>query len=213
MGILINELSEKVRNLITNKNYKFKKENQGYSFTSKYNTYEFKIVISYSGYPNMYKLFPASSYITFYDVETILQKGVNLIISNPYLTGYTIQNNLIGNQNINISTFDKIIRNPSDFEEVAVELQKTIELGTYPFFEKFDSLQKVADFLSSLSPYEIVKYIQGPILFPKTLLILKLVNHKTYCDRFSEFISILEGKSNDINYKQIMQLCLYIDQM
>lgn len=105
---------------------------------------------------------------------------------------YTVGKSLQAMEDINYKMFETDIHDEASFLLVANEVKKIIEKGVLPFFDKYSSLQSVADLLADKKPEEIVPYIQGPILLPKTILILRESRHPEYRKKLKEFFIVLK---------------------
>lgn len=161
--------------------------------------------------------FPHGVYIEGISVEIVFPEVENILCS--LLDKYNIQQRY-GNctiytalrdiEGIDYSKFDIEIQNDESFQVVAKEVKKIVKYGAMPFFETYDTLEKVADLLSDKTPEEVVPYIQGAILLPKTILILKIAKHTKFEEKLIEFREVLKqyAKKKEI-YKQM--LILYDD--
>lgn len=133
--------------------------------------------------------------IYFKDVESILSKlfdKYNIEQQTPSTFGKVFQDL----KDIEYSVFETEIKDDETFERVKKVIQRITIVGVMPFFEKFNSLNEVADFLAFKSVEEIVPYIQGVSLVPKTVLILKLTNHPNFKYKLTDFHGILKEYSD-----------------
>jgi hypothetical protein len=205
--MLIKELEKLVKPTISG--FQYKKEIKGFSWTKKLHDRQEVIDIGYrTYYPNMFQLYTPFLYIYFNEVETILGEYLKEYdIKNIWGISRTIQRSLRDIEGIDYSKFETKIHDEESFQIVAEEIKKIIEYGAMPFFEKYSTLESVANLLSDKKPEEIVPYIQGAILFPKTILILKLAKHTTYEEKLIEFREALAiyAKKKEI-YKQILMI-------
>lgn len=140
--------------------------------------------------------FPHSAQVVGVSVDIKFDATENIL--NPLLLKYNLTEGIstIGKvmndvKDVNYSVLDTEIYNDVTFNIVAVEIKKILDIGVLPFFEKYNSLYNVASLLSDKKPEEIVPYIQGAILLPKTVLILKQVNHPNYKNKLVEFYQVL----------------------
>lgn len=179
--------------------YKFKKEVMGFSWTKKGNSFTERIVIGYGGYPDSYNVYSPVAEIYFHDIEEVLEKfDFNErhvpTISRPFHDVQGIKYELLSTE----------INSDDSFDIVKKVVEKILEKGVFLFLNRFTSLQEIADFLADKKVEEIVPYIQGGILLPKTALILKTTNHPKFKDRLYEFKNILLEYSLKNNRYQIL---------
>jgi hypothetical protein len=172
------------------KDFELKGVVQGWLFVRDLHYRSEKINISYRDYAaHGFYIDGVSVGITFTEIENIL---------NPLLLKYgvakdtstisKVMNNVNG---INYSVFGTEINSQATFNIVATEVKKILDIGVLPFFEKYNSLHSVADLLYDKKPEEIVPYIQGAILLPKSILILKQAGHPNYRNKLTEFHQVL----------------------
>lgn len=138
------------------------------------------ISIGYNQYPGSFYPKGMGASIKFHDVEDILNPILEKNQIQRNIENRTIHLNLKNIKEVNYSRFETEIHDEESFQVVAVEIKKIITKGAMPFFEKYNTLSTVADLLANKEPQEAVPYIQGAILFPKTILILKLANHPSF---------------------------------
>ncbi len=142
--------------------------------------------------------------VLFRNVEDIL-KSVYTRLNKNYIESGTIHKVLNKLEGVDYSVLEMTIDSNETFQKVEVEIQKIIQDGAIPFFEQYDTLEKVADLLADKTPYEVVPYIQGAILFPKTILILKLTNHPNFNEKLIEFYEVLKEQAEKKDtYKDIL---------
>jgi hypothetical protein len=170
--------------------FKFKSAVQAYLFVrTKPNRTE-TITISYKDYaPHGFYIAGVSAEIFLNEIEIILtpllsKHGVKEVFQS------TIGKSFQGMSGVNYEVFNIEINNERTFGEVITEVKKIIDQFALPFLEA--SLQTIANLLADKKPEEIVPYIQGPILLPKTVLILKEAKHPEYKKKLSEFYLVLK---------------------
>lgn len=130
--------------------------------------------------------------IHYPEIEGILMNSGDKSGVKQDYSQYTIQAQLGNLQNVNYQAFDTEIIDEESFALVTNEIKKIIEKGALPFFDKYKSLSSIADLLADKKPEDIVPYIQGPILLPKTILILKEAGHPEYQKKLGEFFLVLK---------------------
>ncbi len=146
--------------------------------------------------------------ISFHNVEKTLNDAYEKTrVRKPSEEVRTIRNVLNQLENVDYSAFSTEINDLKSFQLVNEQIQKIIQQYSLPFFEKYNTLEKVADLLADKKPQEVVPYIQGSILFPKTILILKLVKHPDFNEKLIEYYNILkiQAKKKD-TYKDILKV-------
>lgn len=198
---------EKLMKFLPIADFKYKKEIKGFSWTKKLQDRQEEIIIGYrTFYPNMFQIYRPSVYIYFDIVENIIEESVQKCnIQKTWGDGGTIHTTLNGVLDIDYNVFETKISDENNFRLVSDEIVKLVEKGAMPFFEKYQTLKDVADLLADKTPEEVVPYIQGVILLPKTILILKMSNHPMYKEKLIEFRKVLATYVNkkDI-YKQML---------
>jgi hypothetical protein len=198
MSFSLKQLEDKVKPLVA-PNFKYKKGIGGFSFKEIHAEKKLNLYISYTGYPDMYRLSPAVVNLEFLSVENILREALSNCNLNSSVAGNTIGKVCLNITEVDYQIFNKIMHNESDFEEVGIELQKTIELGAYPFFEKYDSLEKVLEFTEKMELKDIMNVIAQPLPF-RRLIIKGLCKHNTYLEYYENLLNIYfkEGNPSDI---------------
>lgn len=174
------------------KGFNFKKEVQGFSWKQEIDSRVNQIIIGYKVYPGSFYMQTPFVSILFIEIENILKNSCeNSGIRQDY-SQYTIHAQLGNLQDVNYQVFDTEINDETTFLLVANEVKKVIEKGAFPFFDKCNALPMVANLLADKKPEEIVQYIEGPILLPKTILILREANHPEYKKKLNEFFLVLK---------------------
>ena len=165
-----------------------------------------RIGIGYNEYfPHSAIIKGVSAYIYIEGVEDVFSCFLDKYKIPKSYGDSTIRQSLMVVDEVNYSVFDSEIHDEKSFQIIAKELTKIIDYGALPFFEKHDTLEKVADLLSQKKPEEVVPYIQGAILFPKTILILRLARHPQFKEKLLEYRRVLElqAKKNEV-YKNML---------
>lgn len=167
--------------------FKLKSAVQAYLFTRKQNDKTETITISYRSYaPHGFYIDGLSADIYFNEVEEILEKHE---LGQEYKS--TVGKSFQSIEGINYELLKTKINSDESFAIVKSEIENVLEKGVKPFLSRFSSLEEIANFLVNKKPVEIVPYIQGSILYPKTVLILKLANHADFNKRLIDFRNIL----------------------
>jgi hypothetical protein len=164
----------------------FKKEIMGYSWTKEYANRKEKIIIGYRGYPDSYVIYTPTVDIYFPEVESILE---NHDLGEEYKS--TFGKAFQDLQDVDYEKLSAEINSNESFAIIENEIVNILEKGVNPFLSRFTSLEEIADFLADKKPVEIVPFIQGSILYPKTVLIMKLAKHPNFEKRLIEFRNIL----------------------
>ena len=145
------------------------------------------IGIGYNQYfPHSAVIKGISADIYFPEVENILEK-YDLGEENKSAFGKAFQDL----QDIDYEKLATEINSNETFSVVKNVVEDIIEKGVKPFLFRFTTLNEIANFLADKKPVEIVPYIQGSILYPKTVLIMKLANHADFKKRLIEFRNVL----------------------
>lgn len=170
--------------------FELKSAVQAYLFVRKKPNRTETITISYKDYaPHGFYIAGVSAEIYLNEIEDILtpflsKHGVKEVFQS------TIGKSFQGMSGVNYEVFNIEINNERTFGEVITEVKKIIDQFALPFLEA--SLQTIANLLAEKRPEEIVPYIQGPILLPKTVLILKEAKHPEYKKKLIEFYLVLK---------------------
>jgi hypothetical protein len=170
--------------------FKFKSAVHAYLFVRKKPNRTETITISYKDYaPHGFYIAGVSAEIFLNEIEDILtpllsKHGVKEVFQS------TIGKSFQGMSGVNYEVFNIQINNERTFGEVITEVKKIIDQFALSFLEA--SLQSIANLLADKKPEEIVPYIQGPILLPKTVLILKEAKHPEYKKKLIEFYLVLK---------------------
>lgn len=172
--------------------FEFKKEVQGVSWKQEIGDHINQIIIGYKAYPGSFYMQTPFVSILFTEIERILKDSCDKSGIKQDYSQYTIQAQLGNLQNVNYQAFDTEIIDEESFALVTNEVKKLVDQFALPFFDKYQSLESIADFLADKKPEEIVPYIQGPILLPKTILILREAGHPEYRKKLSEFFLVLK---------------------
>ncbi|MFA0964953.1 hypothetical protein AB9P05_24305 [Roseivirga sp. BDSF3-8] len=109
-------------------------------------------------------------------------------------TNYTIKNSLVNIEGIDYKLLDQEINNDSTFAKISGELQKLIA-AALAFFDQYNTIEEVANLLADKEPKEIVPFIQGAILLPKAILILKLAGHPKFQEKRDEFYELIKKQA------------------
>lgn len=191
--------------------FKIKSAIQAYLYEQKKNDRIETITISYRSYaPHGFYVDGVSASIYFNAVEEIIDPLLEKYQIKGQYGNTTIRKSFVRLTNVDYSKFQLEINNEASFNTVAEEIKQILNFGVMPFFEQYNSLLQVADLLAGKKPEEVVPYIQGPILFPKTILILKLTKHSSFMNKLKEYYDVLVIQSE--KHEVYMQmLAIYKD--
>lgn len=168
--------------------FKLKSAVQAYLFTRKLDDRIETITISYRSYaPHSFYIDGVSADIFYPKLDAILEEHS---LGEEYKT--TIGKSFQDLNEVNYEKLSTEIKSDESFNIVKKVVEEIIEKGVFSFLNKFSTLEKIANFLSNMNPVEIVPYIQGSILYPKTVLIMKMANHPTFQRRLFEFKNVLQ---------------------
>lgn len=167
--------------------FKLKSAVQAYLFVRKQSDRTETITISYRSYaPHGFYIDGVSASIYFPEVENILEEyGLGEEYKSTF--GKVFQDL----KDVNYEKLTTEVNTDETFKEVKNVVEDILEKGVNPFLARFKTLEEVANFLSDKKPVEIVPFIQGSILYPKTVLIMKLASHADFNKRLIEFRKIL----------------------
>lgn len=179
--------------------FKFKKEIMGYSWTQKRDDVVRMIVMGYRRYTtpgesSVFYLYRPSIYLRFPKVELILGHVMKKFDKRYQdKDSRTIQALINPVEKVDYEAFNIRISSTEAFDCVYNEVEDIVYNAGMPFFNKYQTLESVANLLVDKTPTEIAPLIPGSILFPKTMLILKLANHSRYEEKLIEFRKILNS--------------------
>lgn len=176
--------------------FNFKQAIQAVFWSKNNNNEIFNITIGYKGYPDGYFLQSPFVSITFKRIEEKLIHSSNKLDIHFNSEAYTIKKPPFNQGEFDFSVFDTKIDSEEKFDQVFKAEWKFIQIGAFPFFDKYQDLYNVAELLSSLRPQEVVPYIQGSTLFCKTILILQEANHPKFEEKRDEFYEVLKKQAN-----------------
>lgn len=154
-----------------------------------------RIGISYNEYVGSYYVKGITVAVLFPQIENILNPLLKKYQVLKRLDDSTIHKVLTEIHGVNYQSFNTEIVDALSFGIVASELSKLIRNGALPFLQTYNSLEMVASLLADKEAEEIVPFIQGPVLLPKTVLILKEVNHPAFKEKKAEFYKLLKAYS------------------
>ena len=144
--------------------------------------------------------FPHGSYIKGV-VADIIFKAVEEKLEPLYLelgvknsANYTIGNSLVNIEGVDYQQLDQEINDDNSFARISGELKKLIA-AALAFFDQYKTIEEVANLLAGKEPKEIVPLIQGTILLPKTILILKLAGHPKFEEKRDEFYELVKKQA------------------
>lgn len=167
--------------------FKLKSAVQAYLFVRKQSDRIETITVSYRSYaPHGFYIDGISANIYFPEVEDLLEK---YSLREEYKSTFSK-----AFQDLREVEYDKLtieINSNESFEVVKNVVEDIIQKGVLPFLSHFSTLREIASFLAEKQPVEIVPFIQGSILYPKTVLIMKLAKHPNFQKRLLEFRNIL----------------------
>lgn len=144
-------------------------------------------------FPHGAYIFGVSAHISFSEIENKL-KPLYLAEGVKNSDNYTIKNSLVNIEGVDYKLLDQDINDDTSFARVSAELQKLIA-AALTFFNQYKTIEEVANLLADKEPKEIVPYIQGTILLPKTALILKLANHPKFEERKDQFYELAKKQA------------------
>jgi len=185
--------------MISINGFTFKKEIMGYSWTKEYPNREEKMIIGYRGYPDAYVAYTPTVSIYFPEVENVLEQH-DLREEHKSTFGKAFQDL----QGVDYKKLSTEINSDESFAIVKNIIEDVLEKGVKPFMSRFTTLEEIADFLADKKFEEIVPYIQGAILLPKTVLIMKLAKHPDFKKRLVEFRNVLLEYASTNNKYQIL---------
>jgi hypothetical protein len=140
-----------------------------------------RLNISYREYSGNYYVEGMSSSIIFSDVEDILNEILNKYNIQQRYGDKTIRHSLHNIEGIDYSKFEAKIHDESSFQVVAEEIKKIVEYGAMPFFEKYQTLEKIHNHAKQLSLDEYSQFFSGYGSF-KMMIIKRLLKINDYED-------------------------------
>ena len=160
-------------------------------------------------FPHGAHIFGASAHVTFYEVEEKI-KPLYLEEGIKNSDNYTIKNSLMDVEGVDYQKLDQEISDNSSFASISGELKKLINSALL-FFNQFKTIKDAANFLAEKDVVEIVPFIQGTILLPKTILILKLADHPKFVHKRDEFYGL--AKKQAAKKKQVEADLIVFEQL
>jgi hypothetical protein len=166
-----------------------------------------RINISYREYPSSFYIEGLSASIIFSEVENVINEMLDKYKIQQKYGDKTIKESLHNIEGIDYSKFNIEIHDNESFQVLSEEMKKIVKYGAIPFFERYQTLKNIADLLADKTPEEVVPYIQGSILLPKTILILKIAKHEKFEEKLIEFRDVLVQYTEKREiYKQMLIL-------
>lgn len=154
------------------------------------------LYIGFDGSLDRYFLQIPFASIRFHAIEDKINKTSNELGIVVNESDYTIKSKSLEINEFNYSVFETRIDNQEIFEAVFEAEKKYLQKSIFPFFDKYQNLNNVADLLSTLKPQEVVPYIHGAKLFCKTIFILKETNHPKFAEKRNEYHSVLKAQAS-----------------
>jgi hypothetical protein len=180
--------------------FKLKNSVQAYLFIRKQSDKTETITLSYRNYaPHGFYIDGVSVDIYFNKAEDILEQ-YGLVEEYKSTFGKALQDL----KEVDYEKLTTEINSDETFNVVKNEVKNIIEKGVMPFLARFTTLEEIASFLADKKLEEIVPYIQGAILLPKTVLIMKIANHPDFKKRLIEFRNVLLEYASTNNKYQIL---------
>ena len=209
MSFLIKDLELALKSISLD-GFKFKKVIGGFQWIQKLPNRTNIIGVGHSGYPDLYRTSRPSLRVSYDEVEDILDRVYKETeIKKNFEDRSTIKGDTRNIVDVNYKVFDIHIKDKLNYPQVLMELKKIIQQSALPFFQECNSLEKIAELLADKTPQEVVPYIQGAILFPKTILILKLSNHPSFNTKLLEYYGVLKKQAEKKDtYKDVLTVFL-----
>ncbi len=145
-------------------------------------------------FPHGFYVDGVSASIYFTELEDVLNLYLDKYKIEQRYGDTTIQKSLVGISKVDYSKFAIEICNDKTFNEVATEVNKIIEYGVSPFFERYKTLNAISDDLSKMNEDEISNFISG-IVRLKTPLIKKLVDADDYFESLKVSKEFYQGEA------------------
>jgi hypothetical protein len=145
-------------------------------------------------YPHGCFIDGVSVHIVFNSVESIL-KPLYIEEGIHNSDNYTIKNSLLNIKGVNYERFEQEVNSDISFSNIVNDLNLLISAALM-FCDKFTTVSDVAEFLSDKKANEIVDWIQGSILFPKTVLILYIAKHAEFNNKREEFYELINVQAS-----------------
>ena len=185
--------------------FKFKKEIMGFSWTKEYSNRIEKIIIGYRGYPDSYVAYTPTASVYFEEVERFLLESFNKtgIVSRWGDTG-TITKAFVNLQDVDYSVFNTEINNEARFMKVATEIEKIINAGALPFFEKYNTLEKIWEESEKMALEEMANFIGQPL--PQRRMIIKKLCKDPQFEEYAKMVVDFYEKEKDQDVPIVKQL-------
>lgn len=159
-----------------------------------------EISITYRKYPGIYQIRQnLMGFKSFPQVEDILRKYYKL-------HNIGLQNDTIYTSSRRIEEITEVdIADPEDIEKILPQLKLMVYEDILPFFEKYDTLEKVNSHINTLDKADISKFIFHPPI-PRMMIIKRLTNSpdfETFCTWAIEIYEKMAMGSNAIQHAPI----------
>lgn len=186
--------------------FKLKSAVQAFLMIRQKNDRKETITISYRDYaPHGFYIDGVSSDIYFEEVENILAlTNEKLNIKGRYGKTGTIQKVFTKVPNVNYSFFESEINSDFTFNQVAVEVEKIIMFGAFPFFDQFSTLQDVFEESEKMALEEMVNFIGQPL--PQRRMIIKKLCKDPRFEEYAKMVIDFYEKEKDIDEPIVRQL-------
>jgi hypothetical protein len=176
--------------------YKIKSAIQASLFVRKQNNKTETITVCFRDYaPHSFYIDGVSVDIYFEEVERFLLESFNKtgIVSRWGETG-TITKTFVNLPDVDYFVFDTEINNEASFMKVAAEIEKIINVGALPFFDKYNTLEKVLEESEKMPIEEMVNFIGQPLPF-RRMIIKRLCDDVNYEEYANKIINNSEKKN------------------
>lgn len=178
---------------------------QAYLFIREYKDRTETITLSYRNYaPHGFYIDGALVDIHFHEVENTLNRFKNEYYPEKHFGNTTIHKALVKLEGIDYSKFELEVKDEFSFKQVAVEIEKVIKNGVFPFFEKYNILESVFKETEAMPIEEMANFIVQP-LPQRRMVIKKLCNDINYSDYVNMVIDYYKSE-NDESWREIEQL-------
>lgn len=204
MSFLIKDLELALKSISLDE-FKLKKVIGGYQWVQELPNRTNIIGVGHSGYPNLYRTSKPHSEIFFNNVETLLDKAYReSSVKRRHGKHPTIRGDERNIAGIDYKVFDIPIKDKFDYPQVLNEVKKIIEQYALPFFEQYNTLEKVWEATEKKEMNELINFIGQPLPH-RRMIIKKLCNDPNYEDYAQMVLDYLK-KENDPEFPVVQYI-------
>jgi hypothetical protein len=148
--------------------------------------------------------------VSFYSVENILNEILDKYHIKQRYGNSTIHAVLNDIEGIDYNKFETEIHDEASFQIVAEEIKKIVEYGAMPFFEKYDTLEKVFLETEKMSIDKMSNFISQPL--PQRRMVIKKLCKDSNYNEYVKMVLDYYKSTNDPDVFIIEKLNDYLNE-